>query len=86
MDYLLGRLMFDLKILNKNLDGKNYLVGDSLTIADISNSGYMFWLEDVGIKVDDFPNIARWLNNIYALPHYQPPTILMAKPDIMAKP
>lgn len=80
MDYLLGRLIFDLKILNKNLDGKNYLVGDSLTIADLSNSAYMFWLDDVGINANDYPNIKRWLNNITTLPHYQPPTILMAKP------
>lgn len=80
MDYLLGRLLFDLKILNKNLDGKNYLVADSLTIADLSNSAYMFWLDDVGIDVNEYPNVKRWLNNIAALPHYQPPTILMAKP------
>ena len=80
MDYLLGRLLFDLKILNKHLVGKDYLVGDSLTIADLSNSAYMFWLDDVGIDVNEYPNVKDWLDKITALPHYQPPTTLMAKP------
>lgn len=79
LDYLLSRLMFDLKILNKHLDGKNYLVGKNLTIADISNYGYMFWLDDVGINIADFPNIQRWLANIAALPHWQAPPELMAR-------
>lgn len=79
LDYLHSRLIFDLKILNKNLDGKDYLVGDSLTIADLSNSAYLYWLDDVGIDVVDYPNIDNWLKNIAALPHYQTPPELMAK-------
>lgn len=79
MDFLLSRLMFDLKILNKHLDGKDYLVGDSLTIADLSNSAYLFWLDDVEINVADYPNIERWLNNIAALPHYKTAPELMGK-------
>lgn len=80
LDYLLGRLQFDLKILNKHLAKTGYLVGNSLTIADISNAAYMYWLNDVDIDVNDHPNIKSWLANIAALPHYQTPPALMGKP------
>lgn len=80
MDYLLSRLKFDLKLLNKHLADKNYLVGDSLTIADLSNVAYMYWLDDVGIEVCDYPHLENWINHITALPHYQTPVTLMAKP------
>lgn len=80
MDFLQQRLMFDLKILNKHLDGKNYLVGDGLTIADLSNAAYMYWLDDVEINVSNYPNLERWLNNISALQHYKTPPELMRKP------
>lgn len=80
LDYLQARLLFDLKLLNKHLAATGYLVGDSLTIADISNAGYMYWLEDVGVNVSDYPNIEKWLKNITSMPHYQTPPELMSKP------
>lgn len=79
LDYLQARLLLDLKILNKNLAATGYLVGDSLTIADLSCNGYMYWLEDIGINVADYPNIQKWLNNIHTQPHYQTPPELMKK-------
>ena len=36
-------------VLNAHLDGRRYVVGDRLTIADLSLCGYLFWPEEIGV-------------------------------------
>lgn len=77
--YLLNRLTIDLAILEKHLNQRDYMVGNSLTIADLSCSGYMYWLDQAQINIADYPNIQQWQQNIYALPHWQEPYKLLKK-------
>lgn len=63
--------------LNAHLEGRDYIVGDSLTNADISNCGYLFYPEPFGFTRADWPNIDRWLSNIENTEGFKLPYDLM---------
>lgn len=80
MTYLRERVLSDLKILDRFLKDAKFLVASGLTIADISCSAYLFWLNQAGLNIADYPNIERWLNNIKKNQAWLSPEIaLMAK-------
>ena len=58
------------KVLDKHLEGRQYIVGDSLTIADISAWG---WLDKAKVVLGEeglapYPNLKRWFANIDSRP------------------
>lgn len=75
--FLGGRLKAALMTLNANLEGRDWLVGDSITNADISCCGYLFYEEPFGFDRKDFPNIDAWLDRIAATPGWKHPYDLM---------
>ena len=42
-------------VLDAHLDGRRYVVGDRLTIADLSLCGYLFWPEEIGVDWNVYP-------------------------------
>lgn len=64
-------------ILNAHLEARNYVVGERLTIADISLCGYLFWPEEIGVDWDGYPAIREWLARIRAEPRWVHPYALM---------
>ena len=72
-----GRVVAALEILNGTLDGKDWLVGDTPTMADFSCCGYLYYPEPFGFVREDWPEIDRWLGNISALPGWKHPYDLM---------
>jgi glutathione S-transferase len=80
--FLAMRLASALKVLDAALDNRNWLVGDGLTIADISCAGYLFYPEAITFERADYPNINRWLTNIAATPGWQHPYDLMPAPTV----
>ena len=72
-----GRLQGAYDILNKHLKGRDWIVGDSVTNADLTCCGYLFYDEPFGFSRTDWPNIDRWLNNISALEGWKHPYDLM---------
>ncbi|MGP9545557.1 glutathione S-transferase family protein [Psychrobacter sp. AOP7-B1-25] len=61
------------EVLDTHLEGREYMVGDSYTIADISTWGWIdkstFVLgED---SLDNYPNLKRWFDSIDARPAVQ---------------
>jgi glutathione S-transferase len=62
-------------IVNKHLDGRDYLVGNSPTIADFSLSGYLFFpLEESAYDVAaQFLHIASWVERLKKLPGWVSP-------------
>ncbi|MBB04630.1 glutathione S-transferase family protein [Pseudooceanicola sp.] len=72
-----GRLTAAYKTLNTALAGRDWLVGDSVTNADFSCCGYLFYPEPFGFVRGDWPEIDRWLSNIEALDGWQHPYDLM---------
>ena len=46
---------------NHALNGKIYLVGDHLTIADISLGSYLMFADEANIPLDQYQNVRCWL-------------------------
>ena len=53
--FLRGRAESAYGVLNTHLDGRRYVVGDSLTIADLSLCGYLFWPDEIGVDWTAIP-------------------------------
>ena len=72
-----GRLKAAYDILNTHLEGRDWIVGDGLTNADLSCCGYLFYPEPFGFERADWPHIDRWLGNIENTPGWKHPYDLM---------
>ena len=77
--FLKGRIDGSLGIVNKRLEGKPFLLGERLTIADVSLAGYLYYpAEEFGFDIAaEHKNIAAWLERIKALPGWKHPYDLM---------
>jgi len=75
--FLRGRAETAWGVLDSHLAGRRFVVGDHLTIADLSLCGYLFWPEEIGVDWNGFPHIRDWLARIAAEPRYKPPYELM---------
>jgi glutathione S-transferase len=73
----LGRLQGAYGTLNTQLEGRDWLVGDSITNADISCCGYLFYPEPFGFVRADWPNIDAWLTRISETEGWKHPYDLM---------
>lgn len=83
--FLEGRARSAYAVLNKHLAGRRFVVGDRPTIADLSLCGYLYWPEEIGIDLADYPDIRRWLDAIAALPRWKAPYDLMPGHPLPAK-
>jgi len=54
-------------VLNKRLDGKKYIVGDMLTIADLTLASSLMYAKQVDAPVAEFPNVQAWFSRITEL-------------------
>ena len=72
-----GRVMGALKTLETHFAGRTWIAGDTMTIADIANCGYLFYPEPYGFVRVDWPNIDAWLGRIEATPGWKHPYDLM---------
>ena len=75
--FMQGRLKAAYQVLNAALEGRDWLVGDKITNADISCCGYLFYPEPFGFERKEFPNIDAWLDRIAAQPGWKDPYDLM---------
>ncbi|RUS58695.1 glutathione S-transferase family protein [Pseudorhodobacter sp. E13] len=77
IDFNQARLKSSYKILNDHLAGSDWIVGDQVTIADLSCCGYLYYPEPFGFDRADWPHINRWLDQIAALPGWKHPYDMM---------
>lgn len=75
--FLQGRLKAAYGVLDAHLEGRDWIVGQGLTNADLCCCGYLFYPEPFGFTRADWPNIDRWLSNIQGLPGWKHPYDLM---------
>ena len=75
--FLQGRLKAAYSVLDKHLEGRDWMVGKDVTNADLTCCGYLFYEEPFGFDRADWPNIDRWLGNISNLPGWKHPYQLM---------
>jgi glutathione S-transferase len=57
-----------LRRLERGLEGRDYLVGDSLTLADIALYGYTHVAEEGGFSLEQYPAVRAWLDRVAAEP------------------
>jgi glutathione S-transferase len=74
-----GRIDGNLAIVNKRLEGREFLLGDRPTTADVSLAGYLYYpAEEFGFDIGkEHPAIAAWRERIKALPGWKHPYNLM---------
>lgn len=75
--WLQGRVAGAYKVLDGHLAGRDWMVGDQVTVADTACCGYLFYEEPFGFDRKAFPNIDRWLDRIAAQPGWKHPYDLM---------
>ena len=64
-------------VLNAHLERRKYVVGERLTIADISLVGYLYFDDEIGADWGAFPAMRDWLARIKSEPRWVHPYELM---------
>ena len=66
-----------MKVLNAHLEGRDWIVGDALSVADLSCIGYMYYSDEYDFDWSSVPNLTAWRDRIAALPGWKHPYDLM---------
>ncbi len=77
--FLAGRLKASLQVMEAELATRDWLAGDTLTCADISCAGYLFYEEPFTFDRADYPAIDAWLLRISDTPGWSHPYDLMER-------
>ncbi len=72
-----GRLKAAYETLNSHLEGRDWIVGDGVTNADLSCCGYLYYPEPFGFDRADWPHIDAWLTRLSEQPGWKHPYDLM---------
>ncbi len=75
--FMQGRLKPAYATLNTHLQGREWIVDDTPSIADCACAGYLYYPEPFGFDRADWPNIDAWLTRLSAQPGWQHPYDLM---------
>lgn len=66
-----------LAVLDQHLAGRDWIVGDALSTADLSCVGYMYFTDEYDFDWHGVPNLVAWRDRISALPGWKHPYQLM---------
>jgi glutathione S-transferase len=61
-----------LAALEEHLDGREWLVGDAFSIADVSLYGYTHVAEEGGFDLGQYPAVRAWLDRVATQPGHIP--------------
>lgn len=75
--FLKNRAIAALKTLDSHLDGREWVVGDALSTADLSCVGYMYYSDEYDFDWSGVPNVTAWRDRIAGLPGWKHPYELM---------
>ncbi len=70
-----------LSFVDKSLQGREWLVGDSPTIADIGCWGRMVFMHEGGMNIENWPHLLAWSNRLKAMPGFALPYDLIPSKD-----
>jgi len=70
-----------LNFMEQSLAGRDWLVGDTCTIADIGCWGRMVFMAEGGLSLDNRPHAAAWRDRLMAMPGFALPYDLIPKKD-----
>ena len=78
-EFLRGRAEAAMQIVDKHLGAHDFMALDRLSIADFSLIGYMFYDGELGVDLNDYPNILAWRERISSQPGWKGPYDLMPR-------
>lgn len=81
MDYFRPLAEGALDFIDRALEGRDWLVGDACTIADIGCWGRMVFMAEGGMSMDGRPNLRSWATRLQAMAGFALPYDLIPKKD-----
>ena len=81
MDYFRPLADAALDFVDRTLVGRDWLVGDACSIADIGCWGRMVFMAEGGIEITRWPNLEAWSRRLKAMPGFALPYDLIPKKD-----
>ena len=60
-----------MKVLDEHLAGRNWVVGEGATIADIDVYGVVAFADEGGFDLGAYPNLQAWVERFEALPGFK---------------
>ena len=60
-----------LAVLNGALEGREYLLGSTFTVADLNLASIMSWAKPIKVDFAPFPNASAWLDRCLSRPSYK---------------
>ena len=78
-EFLEKRALKALQVADQRLTKYPFITGEQVTIADISMSGYVYFLDEARIDIADFPALGQWRERMQQLPGWGHPHDLMPK-------
>ena len=77
IEYLQGRLRSAWNVLDAHLSNRHWIVGKTVSAADIACCGYLYYPEPFGFIRSDWPAVDSWLERLSELPGWKHPYDLM---------
>ncbi len=66
-----------LRTLDRHLSGRNWIVGERATIADVDIYGVLVYAGDAAVDLAPYANVTAWLERVEALPGFKGPRDLL---------
>ena len=70
-----------LTFMDQSLQGRDWLVGEACTIADIGCWGRMVFMAEGGFEIGRWPHLEAWANRLKAMPGFALPYDLIPSKD-----
>ena len=61
-----------LKLMDEHLDGREWLVANQLTLADVCLFAYTHVADAGGFELGRYPNVTNWIERVRAQPNFLP--------------
>lgn len=81
MEYYRPQAENALSFVDQSLAGRQWLVGDACTIADIGCWGRMVFMAEGGLDITRWPHLMAWSERLKAMPGFALPYDLIPKKD-----
>jgi glutathione S-transferase len=78
-EWLRGRALGALKVLDGHLTQHTYVIGKRPTIADFSLCGYLYYGDELSIDLNQFAHVQNWLDRLRDINGWKHPYDLMPR-------